>query len=60
MCIAATARRRRRQAMNNYRHLSKMKRPRFKKRAAEVSDRRQRMLMEKQKAMQMRKGSSKR
>jgi hypothetical protein len=46
--------------MNNYRHLSKMKRPRFKKRAAEVSDRRQRMLMEKQKAMQMRKGSSKR
>lgn len=31
MSVARTARRRRSQAANNYRHLSKMARPRFKK-----------------------------
>lgn len=39
MCVAATARRKRRQAKNNYRHLAPLRRPRYKKRDAEKSAR---------------------
>jgi hypothetical protein len=39
MCTAATARRRRRQAANDYRHLPAKRRPYFSKRSAEKSAR---------------------
>lgn len=39
MCVAQTAKRRRRQAMNNYRHMSPMQRPRYSKKSAEKSAR---------------------
>lgn len=51
MCTARTARRRRLQAANNYRHLDKMRRPRYKKPDAAKSARRERMKVEKQQKM---------
>lgn len=38
MCTAQTAKRRRRQAANGYRHMSKMKRPRYHKVSKEKAD----------------------
>lgn len=39
MCVAATARRRRSQAKNNYRHLAPLRRPKYKRRDEEKSAR---------------------
>lgn len=37
MCVCSTAKRRRRQAKNNYNHLAPKQRPNFKMRSAEVA-----------------------
>lgn len=59
MCVAATARRKRKQAANGYRHLSPMKRPRYKKRSVETSEKRLREVITKQKMISSRKGQKK-
>lgn len=55
MCVAATARRKRRQAANGYRHLSKQRRPKYSKVDAGKARRREIAKVEKIKAMQGRK-----
>lgn len=60
MSVTATAKRRRTQARNGYRHLSKKQRPNYGKRSAQSSDKRLRATIEKQKAIAARKGASRR
>ncbi len=55
-CVAATAKRRRKQAVNGYRHLGKMVRPRYKMKSLAKLDRRLQMLRERKRQMEMRKG----
>lgn len=55
MCIARTARRRRKQAANGYRHMSPLKRPHYKKVDAAKSAKRLRDRIEKEKRMKMKK-----
>lgn len=50
-CVASTAKRRRRQAANNYRHMSKQERPRYKKRDADTSARRLQRLIDTERRM---------
>lgn len=59
MCTASTAKRRRRQAAKGYKHLSKQRRPIYKKPDAAKSARRMRQSVEKQKKMQMNKAGGK-
>jgi hypothetical protein len=59
MCVAATARRRRAQASNHYRHIAPLRRPKFKLRDVDTSTKRLKRLVEKQKMMQQRKAFSK-
>lgn len=53
------AKRRRRQAAHGYRHLDEMKRPKYNKRDARTSAQRLQAQIERQKAMQQRKGQKK-
>lgn len=55
MCTAATARRRRKQAANNYRHLSKQRRPHYNKVSADKSARREARKIETEKRMRQKK-----
>jgi hypothetical protein len=55
MCVARTARRKRKQAANGYRHLAPLRRPKFSKVDAGKSRRRELAKVEKIKAMQQRK-----
>lgn len=55
-CVARTARRRRKQAANAYRHMSKQTRPHYSKVSAEKSARRLSRVINKKKAMEQRKG----
>jgi len=59
MCTAATAKRRRKQANNNYRHLSPQDRPHYVKRDVGVSASRLQRLIEKQRAIAANKGRRK-
>lgn len=64
-CAAATAKRRRRQAVMGYRHLARLgkpgnSRPIFKKKSSDTLSRHQARLDEKRKAMMARKANSKR
>ena len=59
MCVAQTARRRRRQAANGYKHLSPLKRPHYSKISAAKSARREAAKISKIKQMQGRKKQSK-
>jgi hypothetical protein len=54
-CVARTARRRRKQALMNYRHMSPLKRPRYKKTDASKSAKRLAERIAKERAMQSRK-----
>lgn len=66
MCVARTARRRRKQAKNHYRHLTKggkgggNSRPIYKKHSAEYYRKKLTRVIDKQKKMAMRKAMSKR
>lgn len=51
MCVAATSKRRRNQAKNDYRHISAKQRPRYKKRDADTSARRLSRLIETERRM---------
>lgn len=55
-CTARTARRRRKQAANGFKHMSPLKRPHYKKRSLEASARRLSKVIEKQKLIATRKG----
>lgn len=55
MCTASTAKRRRRQAANNYRHLSKQRRPHYNKVDATKSARREQQKVENQRRMAQKK-----
>lgn len=55
MCVAATARRKRRQARNGYKHLSKLRRPHYGKPDEGKARRRELAKVAKIKAMQQRK-----
>lgn len=55
MCVARTARRRRKQAAQGYKHLSKLRRPKYTKMDAGKSQRREMAKVAKIKAMQGRK-----
>lgn len=55
-CVTATAKRRRKQAVNNYRHIAPMRRPRYKAISKETSERREAHSRERRIAMQGRKG----
>jgi hypothetical protein len=59
MCTASTAKRRRRQAANAYRHLSVKRRPKYNKRSAEKSARIEARKVANIKAMAQRKGLKK-
>lgn len=59
MCTASTAKRRRRQAANGYKHLSKQRRPHFNKRSAEKSARIEARKIANIKAIAQRKGLKK-
>lgn len=58
MCTASTAKRKRRQARNGYKHLGPLKRPIFHKPSEAKARRRLRQVIEKQKQMASRKGQS--
>lgn len=55
MCTASTAKRRRRQAVNNYKHLAPLRRPKFNKVDAGKSQRRELRKIETEKKMRMKK-----
>ena len=55
MCTASTAKRRRRQAVNGYKHLGPLKRPKYSKMDAGKSARREAAKVQKIKLMQTRK-----
>ena len=55
MCTAATARRRRAQAANGYKHLSKQRRPHYNKISADKSARRESRKIETEKRMRQKK-----
>jgi hypothetical protein len=57
MSVIATAKRRRRQAKNGYKHLAKLGRPVYKKVSASKALRRLMRVIEKQKMIAQRKGS---
>lgn len=59
MSVIATAKRRRRQAKNGYKHLAKLGRPIYKKVSASKSARRLMKVIEKQKTIAARKGVKK-
>lgn len=59
MCTCRTATRRRAQAKNKYRHIAKLRRPKYAMSEAHISARRLQKVVEKQKAIAMRKGMSK-
>lgn len=59
MSVCAQANRRRRQAANNFRHMSPMTRPHYSKRSAETAAKRLAGVIAKQKLMAARKGASK-
>lgn len=50
-CVASTAKRRRRQSTNNYRHMGPMIRPKYKKSDADTSSRRLNRLIETERRM---------
>jgi hypothetical protein len=54
MCVAATAKRRRQQACNGYRHLSPRDRPRYKVRDVSQQKKRLEQLIARERAMQSR------
>ncbi len=56
-CVTATAKRRRKQAINGYRHLGKMVRPRYKMKSLAKLDRKIAMQKERRRQMESRKGS---
>lgn len=53
MCVAATSKRRRLQARNNYSHLGKKVRPRYKKRDSETSARRLQRVIDNERRMKV-------
>lgn len=55
MCTASTAKRRRRQAKNNYKHLPPRQRPHYVKRDASVSQKRLQRLIETERRMKQKK-----
>jgi hypothetical protein len=55
MCVSRTARRRRKQAANGYRHLSKQRRPHYAKVTADKSARREARKIENEKKMRQKK-----
>lgn len=55
MCTASTAKRRRKQAANNYKHLAPLRRPKYNKRDAEKSARIEARKVETEKRMRMKK-----
>lgn len=59
MCTASTAKRRRTQARNGYRHLPKMTRPRIKRTDAAASAKRLQQLIHRERSMQGRKAAKK-
>lgn len=59
MSAISTAKRRRRQAANNYRHIAKLGRPIYKKRSADKLQARLMRLIEKQRTIALNKGKSK-
>ena len=58
-CAAATAKRRRRQAVGGYKNLPPMRRPNYKTHSKEVYEKREAATRERRLAMQMRKGKRK-
>lgn len=50
-CVASTAKRKRRQASNNYRHMGPMIRPKYKKSDPETSSRRLQRLIDTERRM---------
>lgn len=59
MCVCATARRRRKQAVNGYRHIAPMRRPRFKLRSASMAAKRLAAIVARERERQQRKGVKK-
>jgi len=59
MCVASTAKRRRRQAKNGYNHLAKLGRPQFRQKSAEKSSARLQRMIAEERARALRKGQSK-
>lgn len=59
MCVTATAKRRRRQAKNNFNHISGREKPIYKKRSAESSAARMASMIERQRRIAANKGKKK-
>jgi len=59
MCTSATAHRRRQQARNGYKHLSKQRRPHYRRTDATAAAKRLQQLIARERALQNRKSSSK-
>lgn len=59
MTVTATAKRRRKQARNDYRHMAPMDRPHYPRHAEEVLNRRAQLAAERRKMIATRKGASK-
>ena len=59
MCVCATAKRRRKQAANGFKHLDKKSRPIYKKRSKEASAARLARLIAEERARTVRKGMKK-
>jgi hypothetical protein len=57
MCVCATAKRRRRQAANDFNHLAPKQRPNFKRTSAEISSRRLAALITAERARNARKAN---
>lgn len=55
-CVTATAKRRRKQAKMDYKHMAPMRRPKYPRHSVEVYDRREAALRERRQTMQARKG----
>lgn len=51
MCVAATAKRRRQQAANGYRHMAPLRRPRYKVRDSSTAAKRERELTERRRLL---------
>jgi hypothetical protein len=58
-CVCATAKKRRRQALNDYRHLAPRQRPGYKRRDAATAAKRLQRVVERERAMNQRKGNKK-
>lgn len=58
-CVTATAKRRRRQAVNRYMHLAPQVRPRYKMRSVEMQNRRLADVVKRERERQQRKGGKK-